>query len=351
MAKLKYPDVALFHTADLHIGACRNVYEYMTRAQDVCSGILSYIAEYKAKHKILVIAGDLGDGKKPSEHERNLMLEFVTSALESKIHVVMINGNHDFYDESGVVMLEMFQYIKRVVRKHLHVVTHKPQCVDIQLDDSGISFLCVPCQQDLSTKQLNKILANLRKDAKYSLQYGVVHEALSGALTGNDHRMKTSCDVPDIGDIRGIMLGDIHLRQSMGPRAWYCGSPYQIKYNEPKDKGFLVWHPQHDEPDYVPLSNVAKLIEITDPKKLKKYENTKHSVRYVGTERIECDAVNVTSLPNLKAVAAESLQAEATVEESRHSALIGLREHLKADGLSEDEIALGYKLAELEINR
>lgn len=346
---MKRLDLAMFHTCDLHIGSCRNVFQYMERATTMCTAILEVIKKHKAKHKILVVAGDLHDGKSPTEEERNLVIWLVIEAIKLGCRVVVINGNHDFVDEYGLTMVDSFHHIKKLCSKDLYITTHRPSVVDI--DELGVSFLCVPCQQHLTTKKLRNIIAELRKQAKHDLCYAVVHEALNGSFGADNYKMKTECDTPErIAGVRGIMLGDIHIQQKMGDGVWYAGSPYQTKINEPTKKGILIWTPDSVDPEPVFLKNVPKLLRISDPKKLKQYEGTKHTVKYVGRERVESDAPNITMQPNLEVIECSG-EIRTLVEETRHSALIGLREFLKKEGLTEDEALSGYKEAETEVRR
>jgi DNA repair exonuclease SbcCD nuclease subunit len=320
----------------------------MDRMATVFDKIVEAVEASSAKNKVLVVAGDIYDGKMPTEEERNLAINFVVRILELGVHVVVISGNHDFRDENGVTMIDGFHAIARLSNSHLHVHTTKPGVVDI--DELGVSFLCIPCHQHLTTKKLKQMLMELRDQAKHELCYGVVHEAINGSLSNDVHRMKTDCDVPSVKGIRGIMLGDIHIQQRLGEGVWYAGSPYQTRINEPTKKGILVWTPDQVEPKPLMLKGIPKLIRVTDPKELKKYEGTKHDVKYVGTERVETDAPNITVQPNLQIIE-ESGKVKQLMEETRHSALIGLKEHLRRDGLSDDEIRDGYREAKLEVSR
>jgi DNA repair exonuclease SbcCD nuclease subunit len=336
-------DVTSFHIADLHIGSCRLVYNYMERTQLMCNAITSVVLNHPARNKVVVLAGDLLDGKMPTEAERRMALDFVLGFVSKKIHIVIINGNHDYFNEQGTTMLDMFHSIKAIEKKYLHIVTNDPRLVEIS--DFGISYLCVPCQQNLTTKKLQHILGELRSKAQYDVCYGVVHEALSGSMANAKHIMKTECGIPVIKSIKGIMLGDIHMRQKLSDGVWYCGSPIMTKYNDNKDTGMLVWNTRSVDPEVVLLPDVPRLIEITDPKKLKKYENTRHAVKYTGKERVEVTAPNVAVHPNLKAVT-EAQTTRKVVEKTKHSALQGLKEFLTKAGLDESEILDGYRFAE-----
>lgn len=317
---------------------------YMDRAALMCNKLLEAVFNHPSKNKVLVIAGDMLDGTDPTEQERNLMLSFVIRALTKKVYVVMITGNHEFDSEDGSTMLDGFNVIQKLNSKYLHVTTHEPAVVDI--DEYGVSFLCIPCQQNLTSKKLRTMLAELQTKAGHDLCYGVVHEALNGSIGDNNQPLRSKCDAPKMaGTIQGILLGDIHVQQKMGEGVWYAGSPYQTKINESHKKGLLVWVPGKKNPDVIRLKGVPRLIRVSDPRELKKYEGTKHSVKYVGRERVETEAPNITIQPNLKVIE-ESGEVKHLVEESRHSALLGLREALKASGLSDDEIEYGYSEAE-----
>lgn len=349
-------DLLVFHTADIHIGSCRNVYDYMNRARIMCMQIIEVVKRTPGKHKVVVIAGDLMHGKSPTEHERILALDFILGLLDTGAYVVMVNGNHDYYDEDGVTMIDTIQMMSKLANDHLHVVTNTPQVVDIS--ETKSSFLCVPCRQNLTTKKLRRVIDDLSGKAKHSLKYAVVHEAISGSIEKNNYVLKTKCEIPDSLDVEGILLGDIHIRQKVGRNAWYCGNPYQTRYNDGKDKGILIWRPGQDDPEVVLLKNVPRLIETTDPAKAKKLENTKHSVRYVGSKPLETSAVNVISIPNLKAVTSKaktdddvSENDESVLETVSCSALTGLRDFLKAEGLSDDEIEEGYALTDRELSK
>lgn len=318
----------------------------MPRAKKMCDAIISTVKAHPAKNKALVIAGDLLDGKDPTEPERNLALNFIISLVRAKVHVILINGNHDFRDADGLTMLDGFHEIKKLENKYLHVVTATPDTVDV--DDLSVSFLCVPCQQNLRTKQLKKILSRLHAKAKHSTCYGVVHEALNGCVTDNNRTLPSDCDAPVVDKLAGIMCGDIHVQQQMSPGVWYAGSPYQTKINESTEKGMLLWTPGKTDPVSVPLTGIPQLIRVTDPKQLKKYENTEHSVKYVGTERVQTQAPNVTVQPNLTLIEGAS-KIKKVVEETRHSALTGLKLFMLREGLDKSEVKEARKIVLKEL--
>jgi DNA repair exonuclease SbcCD nuclease subunit len=229
---------------------------------------------------IVALGGDLADRKNMLEEERDLIIWFVVELVRLGIHVVVINGNHDYYNEDGLTMIHPLHTMQLLCPKKLHVVVDRPGIVDIK--ELDVSFLCIPCQQDLTTKSLRKLLEKMSAKAKCSRRYGLVHEAINGSIANDNHKMSTKCDIPK-HDLDGILLNDIHRYQKVGRAAWYSGSPLQVKSNEDLDKGILVWRSGITDPERVLLDTVPKIIQVDSEKALRKLEGTKHSVTYTGT--------------------------------------------------------------------
>lgn len=345
------PAFEIVHTGDLHTGACRFAYDYLKRHAAVFKGILEYVRArlHAGKNVIVVIAGDLLDRKTITEDERNIALRFVVSLVKLKVHVVVINGNHDFYNEDGVTMIHPLHIMQSLCPKYLHVVTTNPDVVNIK--ELDVSFVCIPCQQDLTTKKLLGLVTAQLPKASCSRRYGVVHEAINGSIASDNHVMKTGCDLPDIG-LDGILLGDIHKAQRIGKSAWYCGSPLQVKSNEDPYKGFLLWKSGVEDPELVILKNVPRIITVTSEKQLRKYENTKHTVKYVGKKRVESEAVNVSIQRNLKSMVQKMNKKIADkVLDVTNNVTDGLEDWLKHKGAEPDDIEEALGIVENELTK
>lgn len=345
------PDFEIVHTGDLHTGACRFAYDYLNRHAKAFKGITAYVRKRKQAgvNVIVVIAGDLLDRKTITEDERNLALGFVVGLVKLGVHVVVINGNHDFYNEDGVTMIHPLHIMQSLCPKYLHVVTDNPDVVN--LCDLDVSFVCVPCQQDLTTTKLMKLISGQLSKVECTRRYGVVHEAINGSLASDNHVMKTSCDLPDTG-LDGILLGDIHKAQRIGKSAWYCGSPLQIKSNEDPYKGFLVWKSGVEDPELVILKHVPRIITVTSEKALRKYEGTKHTVKYVGKKRVESEAVNVSIQRNLKSMVQKmNKKISQTVVEVTNNVTEGLEDWLKRKGAEADEVEEALGIVEEELTK
>lgn len=343
----KSDDVVLIHVSDLHIGSCRFAFDYLKRTHTMLLEILRVVTSHSAAIKIVVIAGDLFDTKSLKEPERNLGIWFLTQLIDAGVEIVLINGNHDYYSES-VTMLHGLVHLQKLSRGLLHVVVSDPAVINLKA--AGISFLCVPCQQDLTTKALRNILTGLRKKAKYETCYGVVHEAISGSMTDTKHVMKTRCSLDPLDGIQGILCGDIHKQQRLAPGVWYSGSPYQTNYRDAPDKGILLWTPGQIDPVPVMLDAVPQLVRVKSEAELRKYENTNHSVKYTGP-RVTIDAPNVVSNFNLDLIEATTALVAETTERVRHSVLEGLKTFLAKEGLNEKEVKRGYRIAKAEAHR
>jgi DNA repair exonuclease SbcCD nuclease subunit len=337
---LKDSDYVLFHVADLHIGGFRFAHDYITRTTTALDAIVSLVRKHKSKNKIVVVAGDLVDRSDLHEIERLLAEKFVVDLLEAGAIVIEIEGNHDYFDESGLSMLHTFQQLQRLHPKRLFVVTGNPQVID--LDNVGLSFVCVPCKQNLTTKKLRGILSEHQSKARYRKRcYGVVHEAINGCLGSDLHVMQTKCDLPE-HNLKGLLMGDLHKCQKIGTRSWYCGSPLQTRYEEDPEKGVLIWTPDSDDPDLVLLQGIPKLIKVTSKKEVSKLAGTKHSVQYVGSERIECDASNVRVRAVFSDAQLESVSN--SIMHANESVLAGLLPLLRKD-LPKAEAKAAYKEA------
>ncbi len=297
-SKLKESDVAVLHAADLHLGGFRFAYNYLERTQKCCDAFVERILGLKVKVIILVICGDLWDTKALKEDERAIGTRMLLRLLQDKrVHIVLTNGNHDYYDHKGLTMIHQFQSLQEFgIADKLHVVSNDPGMVTVDVQNLKYVFLCVPCQQNLTTKELRGLIKTMRKLApkKRTRCYTVIHEAIANSTNENGYKFEAKVTIPGIEDIDGHMLGDIHRRQQMSENAWYCGSPWQTHYDEEFEKGILRWIGSSVE---LLTIEVPRLIETKSVKVAKRYANTEHSVRYVGLEAVDFDAPNIQVAP------------------------------------------------------
>ncbi len=268
----------LFHTGDLHTGAFRYIPNHLDRTGKMFSEILRIVVACKAKVRILTIVGDAYDRKTITEEERNLFLKFVVDLLAAGVHVILINGNHDFYKEN-LTLLEPLRLMSNLAA-NLHVHLQDPGTTVI----GDIGFGCVPCTQELTTERLTAYAEMLYAQAhKPKYFYMLVHEAVYGAVN-HKRTWKAASDkylrVPDMPFVTGWMLADIHERQQIHQKAWYCGSPYQVKADESDTCGILQWAGSRVR--FLPL-DVPGFRYTDDVNEARALAAKGHYVRFTGT--------------------------------------------------------------------
>lgn len=278
----------LFHTADLHTGAFRYIPDHIERTKTMFDEVLRTVTSVEARTRVLGIVGDAYDRKTITEEERNLFLAFVVDLLLADVHVILINGNHDFYTEA-LTLLEPVKQMSRLTT-NLHVHLKDPGVTVI----GDIGFGCVPCSQDLTTEQLTAYAKMLYQQAhKPKAFYMLVHEAVHGAVNYK-RTWKASSEkylrVPEIDFVTGWWLGDIHERQQIHERAWYCGSPYQVKADESERCGLLQWAGSKTRFHQLNVPGFRYTDDIDEARRL---AGEGHYVRFTGT----ADEAELKTLP------------------------------------------------------
>ena len=342
-------EYGVFHCADLHTGAFRYIPDALSRTKKMFSEIKRVVLSIPARYRILNIVGDAYDRKTITEEERNAFIEFVVDMLLSDVHVILINGNHDFYNES-LTLLEPVKQMARLAG-HLHVHTKTPGVTTI----GDISFGCVPCTQCITTDQLKATAAMLYKQAHVENKppkafYMLVHEAVFGAVN-HKRTWKAKSDkylrVPNLDFVTGWQLGDIHECQQIHERAWYSGAPYQVKSDESERCGILQWAGSRTRFHTlnVPGFRYTDNIEVA-----KKLAAEGHYVRFTG----KASEAELKSLPTTVLcdgdIAAIELDVDVAVPDLNTSSLGSvdlispLPEFLARDGCNERQQRRGVEL-------
>lgn len=336
--------LAIFHSADYHIGAYRWVPNYLQRTQLMLEDIIDALVSNPADDKILVIGGDFWDRVDITEKERLLGVWFLSTVLSKGIFVVQSLGNHEFVDETGLTLIHSQAQWSSVISNY-YVVAGDPDVVSVATRTSGlVQFFCLPCTQKRDTADVIRTVALLREKAgpKQGLRYVVIHEAISSARDprGAAVRISKALVIEEDPDIDGYMLGDIHVRQSFGSKTWYCGSTIQVKRDEPLDTGLLLW--SGSVPTVIPLDKAPKFKVTVDAQDVVLATETQSSdiVVYVGSDKIENAAMlpaNIIVDPNYKAVDVSSAVTDIVSSECKTEALTQLPSYLAELGHSEDE--------------
>lgn len=360
MKSKRSPNVGLLQAADLHVGGFRYAYEYLERTEICLDAMYDTVVEQSKlfDHLIFCVTGDFQHCKGMLEPERKLSFRFLYRVAKLKnVTIVMINGNHEYFDHTGTTMLDVFNETSVVV-KNLIVVTNNPRVVELDVAGATVSLLCVPCQQHLTTKTMAGILSKLESTAQGEYIYAVIHECFTGSKNEAGYAYKSSLEISESNNILGYLLGDIHMRQRIGTRAYYCGSPWQTRFDETNaNKGVLVWAIGSSEPEYVRITGVPKLVETDDVQRVEKLANTSHSVRYTGLTPLAFTAPNVTHVPKVEKTDVATLDSEGEVVAVRDINDIravtsvdlrnGVEEYLTRKGkLSPEDVEYGARLVE-----
>ena len=341
---------ALFHTADYHIGAYRWIHNYLVRTQTFLDDLVETIINYEADEKVLALVGDFWDGENLTEEERVLGTMFLTRLISAGVHVVEILGNHEFFNAQGLTMLHAQSHWAHVLPTY-HVVAREPQVVTIHLASGPVQFFCLPCTQARDTADLIRDVATLRNQAgpKVGPRYVLLHEAVSSARTfrGEEIRVPKTLMVTEDPDIDGYLLGDIHQRQQLGPKTWYCGAPLQVKRDEDPDTGLLVW--AGSSTTYIPLTKAPKF-KFTQDKAVvaASVESGSDDILiYVGSEKLESVASlpkNVIVDPDYAAIDVSDKVGSIVSSECGTEAIAQLPTFLAEHGHAADEQAEGVQI-------
>ena len=350
--------LAIFHSADYHVGAYRWVPNYLERTRIFLQDLLDTVVAHPATEKILVIAGDFWDRTDLTEAERLLGTYFVTSVLRAGVHIVETLGNHEFVDERGLTLIHPYSHWASIVHNY-HVVAGKPQVVTIQTTASGpVQFFCLPCTQQRDTADVIRSVAALREEAgpKLGLRYVIIHEAITSARSarGEEIRVPKTLAIEEDPDIDGYMLGDIHMRQKFGSKTWYCGSPIQVKRDENPDTGILLW--AGSDVTVLPLDAAPKFKVTTSVQDVQESIASERAdiVLYVGSDKLEDVASlpkNIIVDPNYAAVDVSEAVGGIVSSECRSEAVDQLPAFLAALGHDADDQLEGVSIVLETIDR
>jgi DNA repair exonuclease SbcCD nuclease subunit len=336
--------VALFHTADYHIGAYRWVPDYLSRTKLLLEEIVDVVRATVADTKILVIAGDFWDRTDLTEDERVLGSWFLASVLLSGAYVIQTLGNHEFVDEQGMTLIHSQSHWSALAAGRYFVVANAPSVVRIPTDLGEYQFLCLPCTQKRDTAEFIRDVALLRDEAgpKLGPRYVIMHEAISSAkdTRGGEIRLSKSLVVQEDPDIDGYLLGDIHTRQSFGSKTWYCGAPIQVKRDESPETGMLLW--DKSVATVIPLDRAPKFKITTKVEDVAVAASSESSdiVFYVGSEQlpdVACLPKNIVLDPNYSAADVTGALAHIVSSECRDEAVAQLPAFLAELGHPESE--------------
>ena len=250
------------HCADIHIGAPAYVPDNLARTEKVIHDIFSIAAERNIK--TVVIAGDLFDIAYPTNEEQHFLERTLLGYDAAGFNILAISGNHDLIDQTGETAIRYLAIMGDQTRFHNSVIVERTTYH--QIDDT--IFILLVHRTKKFREDLDKAINDL-KDASVELNYKhvvvVAHELIKGSLMDNNHKSKHGDLLQDTPFVTYFALGDIHVSQRIGLRAYYSGAPLQIKFGDDAKKGVLIVDTDNpDHPEFVPI--ISKQLVIATSK-------------------------------------------------------------------------------------
>ena len=258
--------------ADLH---AHNFKEFDTKSDFTGSQRLDYII-FTLRHirnyckvkniKYVLFAGDLFHTRaKVNTIVFNSVYDEIKEFHKDGIHLIMIAGNHDQYDNSDVPehSLHAFNDLPGVYvygDLAIHAIQQEPggEIVDVY---------CVPYSKNV--QRTKEWIASQEERGYGRSRICLFHLGIRGGLVGNgSYPMADAFDIEDLRPdfFKYIIGGHFHKRQILGgyPHAFYCGSPIQHSFgDEGEDKGFYVVDTSKRwDIEFVPIPN-PKFLTMT----------------------------------------------------------------------------------------
>ena len=242
----------IIHTADWHIGASRNLPNYLKRQEDALDELTRKTKKYEPD--IFIITGDMFDSNTPREEERCLIVSTLTNLLvqNPNMYMLIVGGNHD-WDKQNNSMLDSIDISYKIAGTRFKVVSKETEIVKIKKSN----FLCIPCEQNYTKEKLRKIVKKYHKGTSGDF-YVCMHECFKSFNDLGKQLGKES--LPKLAFVKCWMLGDIHKHQFLLDNAWYSGSLLQTNFGEKPNKGFVLV--DDGEPTFVRIKSPTKLVTI-----------------------------------------------------------------------------------------
>jgi DNA repair exonuclease SbcCD nuclease subunit len=211
--------------------------------------MLAEIDRIAIEHDVdfVIVAGDIFDRVDLTNQDRQILSNWLAATPKP---VVMISGNHDARSPKiGDTCLSYLSVLP--LERHL-IHDGDPELIKWQ----GANLILVPWHGWSNHEFYPIVSALLDRVEDDDPIIVVAHEAFAGGVVDSGMEI-TKPGQPKIPDFPNIYwaLGDLHLFQSMGNGAYYCGSPHQIDFGERLGKGCLVV--KDKEVEFIPVASTA----------------------------------------------------------------------------------------------
>lgn len=282
----------ILHTADWHIGKSLYKHDLYEDIKLFFSELMLIISDENID--VLLISGDIFDLANPSNTDKEIYYQFLTTLMKENIQVVITAGNHD-----SVRMLEAPKSLLKHLNIHI-VGDGRSSDITIPISDpitgsTALIILAVPYLRDRDVRLVQA--GESYEQKKLALREAIVayykekqafaqklnsevpiiamgHLYMQGASTSDSERdiqMGNEAGIPveDFGDLFTYMaLGHIHRPQKINKAGniRYSGSPIALSFSERKDeKQIIILELQGKSLNIVSrkLTTYRKLVRLT----------------------------------------------------------------------------------------
>lgn len=324
--------VRFVHTADLHVGKSRTLPDYLERQEIMLDGIYKVAADQGIK--LVVMAGDIFESKNIRWEEQRVFIEKIFK-YDPDFTTVICNGNHDELAAGASHMWLPAMIAENGGLKNTYIVDGESKI--IELDDLEMAVIPV-VHHNMTTEALKTEVEEMYGQVSTSKPFVVMlHATISGANTDVGYNISGGPRIPDLDFVDYWAVGDIHMSQQIGEKAWYCGSPIQHNFGDAQPKGVLVVEvAQGEEPttELIELEGIKPLVTLTEqPEEWP----TDCYIRYLGPLE------GIIELPD-NVIKTEGVAPEAKDDETEDTVQVeftdslteGLSEFLSAKGIPEE---------------
>lgn len=236
------------HTGDLHIG--KRIFE--TSLLEDQRLMLQQIYDIAVEECVdgVLIAGDVYDRSVPATEAVELLDDFLTKLIESRLPVVMVSGNHDSPERVGFAD-------KILERQGLYIAgTYEGSLRRVDFEDAfgQVCVVCLPFVKPAVAEGHNcaEAVENMLKRENLDLTDGrryvlVTHYFVTGE-NGQAPELSQGESSVDVGGIDNVpaevfagfdyvALGHIHKYQKIGAgQVYYAGAPMKYSFSEANSK-------------------------------------------------------------------------------------------------------------------
>ncbi|MBQ3118347.1 MAG: metallophosphoesterase [Clostridia bacterium] len=293
----------IIHCADVHFDSAMSGLDAkkVNIRRDEMKRTFARIIDLSQNADMLIIAGDLFDGKHVSKSTLDFLKGEFSKIPDTKVYI--IGGNHDFLGADSVY--RAFEFGSNV-----HVFGTETECVETpEYDIWGASFK--------SANDEREMLSSFMVKNADKINIGIFHANIGG----NDYNPLKVADIEKSG-LDYLALGHIHkateIKQVGTTHYAYCGCPEGRGYDETGEKGVYAIELTKGNilrADFVPVCErmyFDEEIDVTDifgydeivDKINEKYKGEKHIYRFTLTGKnnmaidtdVLCERIDAFSL-------------------------------------------------------